>query len=202
MKSISSPIRFCIALTLLFTFILEGTAQTRWYKFISPNNDFSIDFPGEPKHESHAGSVTDPPLELYTFIFRRHLINVGYKDLPSAPQTPEQRASALSGAIKSQLDWINKMGGQLFRQRPLEDGGVEFDFSGKLEDGTPTYNRDRIYVYGTRYYQLRCLSVNPQGLDESIASQFLNSFRFNGAITSTSKKTKSRSNKINRMAAP
>jgi hypothetical protein len=169
--------RLFIAIVFIYALYSETTAQSQWPRFVSPNNDFSISFPSEPKHETHVKASREPPLELYTLVFNKHLLNIGIKELRPAPKTQRQRASALSGAVKSQLDWIEKEGGQLLKHQTLSDGGVQFDFIGRIDAKTLTYTRDRIYIYGTRYYQLRCLSLNLQGIDESIASQFFNSFR-------------------------
>jgi hypothetical protein len=178
MKAVTTLKRICIAITFLSILTSETIAQTKWLRYFSPNNDFSINFPDDPKHETHTTPTGGPPLELYTVVFNKHLLNIGFKELKPVPRTKRQRASALSGAVRSQLDWIRNVGGQLLKQQLLSNGGVQFDYIGRLDDGTPTYNRDRIYVYGIRYYQLRCLSVSPTRLNESIASQFFNSFRF------------------------
>jgi hypothetical protein len=178
MKARTNLTRICIAIVFLNLLNSGITAQAQWLRFISPDNEFSISFPGKPNHETHTNPTWETPLELYTITFNAHLLNIGIKKLKPAPKTQRQRASTLFGAVRSQLDWIEKVGGRLLKQQPLPDGGVQFDYIGRLDNGTQTYNRDRIYIYGIRYYQLRCLSTNPQGLDESIANKFFNSFRF------------------------
>lgn len=196
MKFMSSLIRLCWALLILLTVTYQPNAQTRWYRFMGPDNDFSINFPSVPKHETHLNSSSQQPLELYTFVFNRHLLNIGYKDLVPAPHTLKQRESALSGAIKSEIDWIKKLGGQLLKQQRLANGGIQFDFTSRLDDGTPTINRDRIYIYGGRYYQLRCLSISQLGLDESIANQFFNSFQFTIAVSPARAKPILKTNRV------
>jgi hypothetical protein len=205
MKTATSLIHLSIAVVILTSLVVEAPAQTQWRVFAGPNKEFFISFPGEPKYEAHASSLSDPQLDLYTVIFNKHLLNIGIKELTPAPQTKEQLASAFSGIIKSQLDWINKNGGRLFSQQKLADGGLQFDFTALVGDGVVSYNRDRIYIYGTKYYHLRCLALRPEGIDESIANQFLDSFRFAGAAAATKptgSKVKLKVTKMNRTPAP
>jgi hypothetical protein len=166
MKTTKPRTRLCLLLVMLAGCGLVPLAQPRWYQLVSPNNDFSVSFPGQPQHKT---STSSPKLELYTFSFGQHALSVGYQDIVPPPLTPAQRAEALAAAVSDQLQWISA-NGRLLRHAPLPDGGHQFDFTSQLEAGVPLYSRDRIYVAGARYYHLTCLSLSPQGLDAALAN--------------------------------
>jgi hypothetical protein len=154
----------------------ELHAQARWQKFISPDGDFTINFPAKPAYDS--ADDADRRIVRFSLTVNDHYLEVQYQDLPLRVVTREQLAASLEGVKSSYLRNVGKSGGKLIRLRELPEGGYQFDTVVPLHDGTPAHGRTRVYVRGKRQYTISCNTWNEDGLDESIASRFLDSFRF------------------------
>jgi hypothetical protein len=173
MKVTKPRARVCLLLVLLITGGLAPVAQSRWYQFVSPDNDFSVSFPGQPQHKTSGSS---PQLELYTFSFGQHTLSFGYQDIVPPSQTSAQRAEALAAAVSAQLQWISA-NGRLLRHKPLPDGGRELLCQTEM-NGRPAFRLLRLYVHGTRLYVLTCTAAERSKLAAPAVMRHFASFRF------------------------
>jgi len=153
-------------------------AQIRWRKFISPDRDFTINFPGVPDRKIPTGDHTRIQPEQLSLTVDNHYMEVQYLDLRIPPKTKEQLAASLEGVKSGYLKALDKAGGRLIKLQELPEGGYQLDTIARLRDNTPVYSRARIYVLGKRQYTLSCVTWNNTGLDEALANRFLNSFHY------------------------
>jgi len=165
-----------LLLTLQLVFAPGLHAQVRWRKFISPDRDFTINFPGVPERKPATGDNTRVQPEQISLTIANHYMEVQYVDLRLPPKTREQLAASLEGVRSGYLKALERSGGRLLELQELREGGYQFDITGRLRDNTPVYSRTRIYVLGKRQYTISCVTWNETGLEETLANRFLDSF--------------------------
>lgn len=174
----SSPVLKCLCLFLLLQIapLPRLEAQTKWYKLTSPDNDFTISFPSRPNYASQTDPRVNTRIERFSLTFENHYMEVQYVELSNRRETKEQVKASLEGVKSGYLQSLKNSQGRLQRLLSLPEGGYQFDSVIPLYDGTPSYNRTRIYVFGSRQYTISCTTWNAEGLDELLITQFFNSF--------------------------
>jgi len=183
----------CLFLLLQIALLPRVKAQAGWYKFTSPNNDFTISFPGKPNYVPQTDSHVNRRIERFSLTFENHYLEVHYIDLANRRETKEQIEASLEGIKSGYLQSLKNGRGRLLSLARIPEGGYQFDSIIPLRDGTPAHNRTRVYVLGSRQYTISCATWNQDGIDELLATKFLDSFTFNNS--SNTKAEQSRGNK-------
>ncbi|OLE55620.1 MAG: hypothetical protein AUG51_02350 [Acidobacteria bacterium 13_1_20CM_3_53_8] len=151
----------------------------RWYMFTSPDRDFTLDFPREPKREQDGqGPVT---------LIRNYALNtrdgmrfsVNFQDIGGDPRSSQNNEFApdheelVAAAAR-------KDGRRVVQIHRLAKNVVEMELWQTVGETKADINYlERDVIWRGRVYTLGCGSlVDGRGVDKSICRRFFNSLRF------------------------
>lgn len=149
-----------------------GCHQKPSTEFVSPDGKFKVKFPGEPtvKVESAAGIV----LKMYSVESWGRLYMVGWADVPLPPWESETRTkSRLFDGRDGALKAVNGKSNGTTKTIQLLDRFPGIEFGGTAEG---KHLRARIYLVGTRMYQLLVGDNTESFPTSAAANEFFDSF--------------------------
>lgn len=152
--------------------VSTGCHQKPSTEFVSPDGKFKVKFPGEPevKVESAAGIV----LKMYLVESWGRSYMVGWADVPlpsweSESRTKSRLFDGRDGALKA----VNGKSNGTSKTIQLLDRFPGLEFGGTAEG---KHLRARIYLVGTRMYQLLVADGTESFPTSAAADEFFNSF--------------------------
>lgn len=127
-------------------------APDEWYRAVSPDRDFVVEFPGQPKYEARLNAQTGAQVQGLAFPFGDLQFILTFQELLDPPETPAERDLRLK---EVQTGVLSDRKLALVRQVRLPDGGLELLCQTQL-NGRPAFMLLHLYVHGTRVYVLTC----------------------------------------------
>jgi len=193
MKLSSWPVSLLLGSLLLCVWVSETTAQRNWYRVISPDRDFTVEFPDEPEYVFRPNPENGYGTGVFRTIFGQYALEARYQEVTPAPKTEEEITKFLTMTKEWHREAWNRLGSRETRIADLPGGGYEADGLGQTRDGRPKYTRMRTYFRGSRVYVVSCISTSRSGLGGPVVDRFLDSFRFiKTSIGNTNKGRKGR----------
>lgn len=160
--------------------VTSQQAPSKWYTFTSPDSDFIILFPAEPRRdEDLPGEVA--ALRGYSHYGDTMWLSVSFEDLGF--QTDSPQANELGPNIDEIMArYTNWRGGKILRVQRLALNVLELErvvpARGSNKD---RYVMSRLIYTNSRLYTLGCVPrVDGQQVDKRMCRRFFNSFRIIG----------------------
>lgn len=150
----------------------RNSERAKWYFYRSPDNDFVVEFPGEPRYQFDQSPGKNPSFHRYQYFYGENIFQISYREEPRARTQPKEVIKRASESYTS-----SREGWQVLSQLEIAYGGYQIESQG-IVDGARVYSRVRLYVRGTRIYYLTVLTPNLTGPNEDDVSRFFKSFRF------------------------
>jgi hypothetical protein len=149
-------------------------APEEWQRAVSPDGDFVVEFPGQPKYEARLNAQTGVQVQGYAFPFGDLQFILTFQELLDPPETAAERALRLK---EVQTGLLSDKHLSLIRLVRLSDGGRELLCQTQL-NGRPAFRLLRLYIHGTRVYMLTCTAAERSKLDDPAIARHFASFRF------------------------
>jgi hypothetical protein len=161
------------------------SAIEQWKSLTSPDRDFTVDFPAEPKRDEFRGESSigkaGPLIRRYVVFIDVMMLVVNFQDLGYAPNNPfiDSVAPAYEQKVKESGA---RLGWKIVGIRRLSRSAVETEAweRSKSPDGY-VHSISRTIVRNGQAYDLQCRSMFlNQEIDVRICNRFLNSFHVIG----------------------
>ncbi len=151
--------------------VADAAQRDRWYTFRSPDGDFVVNFPGKPEFRE----FPNPDIRIsdykYYFHYGENTFIVSFREEPAAATEPERvMRQVLEKSLENNSVW------RVIQHTQMRDGGHYIESQGMVE-GIPVYMRMKLYLRGTRLYNVSTMTQNLIGPNKDDVVRFLSSFR-------------------------
>ncbi len=146
---------------------------TQWNRFVSPDNQFSVNFPTHPSHESDIVNTPDGKVELVQYMSKNSevLYAVMYGDYPAKGITGKTQDQLLNNARDGA---VNNVQGKLLSETIIsKEGYPSREFAFKVEPNSVV--TAQIVLKNNRIYQVMVVAPSDM-LFTSQKRQFFDSF--------------------------
>ncbi len=169
---------------------LEGTtpaqpADYQWTTLTSPDKDFTIDFPVEPKRDEFRNKRNMGEVGRLVRWYRAYtdklMFVIGFEDLNYAPNSPF--ADSVAPAYEQKIrDAARERGWKLIRMQRLSNSVAELEaWERSIKPTGYVHTISRTIVRNGHAYDLQCRSTFiGQVVDRNVCRHFFNSFRILG----------------------
>jgi hypothetical protein len=154
----------------------------RWRTFVGPDDDFTIEFPSEPRLEEGGQETGEVAMRRrYSYYGNSLWLSVTFQDLAFPPNS--RQANDLGPNIEEVIAaYTVERGGKALRVQRLAKNIVEEErLVPSRQTNQVRHVISRIIQRNSRMYTLGCVPlVDGQKVDKNICRRFFNSFRVTG----------------------